>query len=218
MGLTNAPRPSISTLSLTGTFAVSIIAPQAALLMIRKRPAGESLVRPILANGIVLFFHSAIRQLQFVTIGCRRRKMTVVVDVPAPAAPRAVIGSPLSQPVPLYRADRILGMRDLAGQPTSPGSVVGGLVAGSRAAFVRTSIRCRAGAAVAAGLPPSTQGTATAQHHRALLEHAVPRGATCRDMRELIYQGTADVASIRSGSAARHDLQGTAWRHEPVGG
>jgi len=29
-------------------------------------------------------------------------------------------------------------------------------------------------------------------------------------MRELIYQGTADVTSFRSGSTARHDLQGTA--------
>ena len=48
--------------------------------------------------------------------------------------------------------------------------------------------------------------------------HAVPRGATCHEMRELIYQSTADVASIRSGSAAHHDLQDTAWRHEPVGG
>ena len=65
-------------------------------------------------------------------------------------------------------------------------------------------------AAVAAGLPPSTLGTATAQQRRALLQHAVPRGAACYDMRELIYQGTADGASIRSGSAARHDLQGTA--------
>ena len=51
-------------------------------------------------------------------------------------------------------------------------------------------------AAVAVGLPPSTPGTATAQHRRALLQHAGPRGATCYDMRELICQGTADVASI----------------------
>jgi len=55
-----------------------------------------------------------------------------------------------------------------------------------------------------------TQGTATAQQRRVLLQRAVPRGATCYDMRELICQGTADVASIGSGSAARHDLQGTA--------
>ena len=34
----------------------------------------------------------------------------------------------------------------------------------------------------------------------------------------VIRQGTADVASIRSGSAARHDRQGTAWRHERAGG
>jgi hypothetical protein len=48
--------------------------------------------------------------------------------------------------------------------------------------------------------------------------HAVPHGDTRYDMRELIRQGTADVASIRSGSAARHDRQGTAWRHERAGG
>jgi hypothetical protein len=54
--------------------------------------------------------------------------------------------------------------------------------------------------AMAVGLPPSTQGTATAQQRRVLLQHAFPRGATCYDMRELIYQGTADVTSIRPGS------------------
>jgi hypothetical protein len=75
-----------------------------------------------------------------------------------------------------------------------------------------------AAAAVAAGLPLPAQGTATAQQRRALLQHAVPRGAACYDMRELICQGTADVTSIRSGSAARRDLHGTAWRHEPAGG
>ena len=54
----------------------------------------------------------------------------VMVEVTAPAAPRAVIGDPPGEPVPLHRAARVLRMYDLAGQPVPPPGVVGGLVAG----------------------------------------------------------------------------------------
>ena len=64
----------------------------------------------------------------------------VVVEVAVPAAPRAVIGDPPGQPVPLHRADRVLGMHDLAGQSVPPGGVVGGLVAGQPGTARRVAV------------------------------------------------------------------------------
>ena len=54
----------------------------------------------------------------------------VVVEVPAPAAARAVIFDPLAQPVPLQRAGRRFGVQDQAGQLLAAPVVLGGLVAG----------------------------------------------------------------------------------------
>jgi hypothetical protein len=52
------------------------------------------------------------------------------VEVPAPAAARAVVGDPLPQPVPLHRADRGFGVKDQAGDLLAAPLVLGGLVPG----------------------------------------------------------------------------------------
>jgi hypothetical protein len=54
----------------------------------------------------------------------------VVVEVPAPAAARAVIFDPLAQPVPLQLAYRGFGVQDQPGDLFPAAFVVGGLVAG----------------------------------------------------------------------------------------
>jgi hypothetical protein len=54
----------------------------------------------------------------------------VMVEVPAPAAARAVILDPLAQPVPLHRADRGFGVQDQAGDLLAAPGVLDGLVAG----------------------------------------------------------------------------------------
>jgi hypothetical protein len=41
-----------------------------------------------------------------------------------PPAARAVIGDPPGQPVPLHRADRVLGVQDQPGQPVPPQGLV----------------------------------------------------------------------------------------------
>ena len=47
-----------------------------------------------------------------------------------PAAPRAIIGDPLAQPVPLHRADCRLGVQDQARKLVTASTVISGLVPG----------------------------------------------------------------------------------------
>ena len=54
-------------------------------------------------------------------------------------AARAVIDDPPGQPVPLDRADRVVGVQDQPGQPVPAQGVVGGLVAGQPGAARRVA-------------------------------------------------------------------------------
>ena len=53
----------------------------------------------------------------------------VMVEVPVPAASRAVVGDALAQPVPLQLADGGLRVQDQAGELLAAPLVLGGLVA-----------------------------------------------------------------------------------------
>lgn len=52
----------------------------------------------------------------------------VVLEIAMPAAPRAIIGDPLAQPVPLYRSGRGLRVQDQARKLIPAPLVIGGLV------------------------------------------------------------------------------------------
>jgi hypothetical protein len=52
------------------------------------------------------------------------------MEIAMPAAPRAVIGDPLAQPVPLHPSDLGLRIQDQARKPVTVALVIGGLVAG----------------------------------------------------------------------------------------
>jgi len=54
----------------------------------------------------------------------------MAVEVPVPAAARAVIGDALAQPVPLHRPGCRFGVQDQAGDLLVAPGILGGLVAG----------------------------------------------------------------------------------------
>src|SRR5260370_26503650 len=64
----------------------------------------------------------------------------VMVTVPVPAAARAVIGDPLTQPVPLHRTGGGFGVQDQAGKLLAAPLLLGGLVAGQPDAAPRVAV------------------------------------------------------------------------------